>query len=234
MSTPKKTLCIIPAKGGSTRFPKKNIALLNGKPLLSYAIDSAKKSEIMTDIYVSTEDTDIKEVAEQYGVRVPYLRPNELAKDPAGIVDVCLHMLEHLDKEGKVYETLIILLPTSPLRTPKDIIDAYELYKKNNAKFLMSVSEYDHTPFAALKKESNNIIKPYFPEYVTLQSQRHPNAYRANGAIIIVDIELFKKKKSYYVHPLTAYIMPSERSVDIDQEFDLKFCEFLLQNKNIR
>ncbi len=225
-------LCIIPAKGGSTRFPQKNIALLNGKPLLSYTIDCAQKSHLMTDIVVSTEDESVKNIAEKYGVTVPYLRPSKLARDPAGVVEVCLHMIDFLERKGKKYQTLIILLPTSPLRTELDITSAYELYKKSNAKFLMSVSEYSHSPFSALKKDSNNILHPYYPEYVRLQSQRHPKSFRANGAIHIVDVEEFKLTKSYYSNPLVAYTMPNERSIDIDHELDLKFCEFLIQSDN--
>lgn len=221
-------LCIIPAKGTSTRFKKKNIADLCGRPLISYSIEAAKKSGLFKNVYVSTENEEIKRISESLGAVVPYIRPYELSKDPAGVVDVCLHMIEFLEGEGKHFRTLFILYPTSPLRTESDIISAFEIFKASNTKVLMSVSEFEHTPFASLKVDDRGLLSPYFPEYIGLKSQEMPRAYRANGAIIILDIQEFKKQRKYYFFPVSAYIMPWERSIDVDNYSDLIVAQSIL------
>jgi N-acylneuraminate cytidylyltransferase/CMP-N,N'-diacetyllegionaminic acid synthase len=224
----RELLCIIPAKGASTRLKRKNIIDLCGKPLIYYTIEAARKSGLFKDIYVSTEDTEIKTIAEAFGAVVPYLRPEELSRDPAGVVDVCFHMIEYLEEKGEHYKTLCILLPTSPLRTESDILSALETYGASEAKVLMSVLEYEHPPFAALELDDKSFLSPCFPDYIELKSQETPKAYRSNGAITIIDIEEFKKQRRYYFYPMSAYIMPWERSVDVDNYSDLKLAEFLM------
>ncbi|WP_347272938.1 acylneuraminate cytidylyltransferase family protein [Candidatus Kuenenia sp.] len=222
-------LCIIPAKGTSNRLKRKNIAMLNGKPLIAYAIDAAKKTGIFKEIFVSTEDDEIKRIAEDYGAIVPYIRPEYLSKDPAGVVEVCLHMINYLEGIGKFYKTLFILLPTSPLRTDADIISALNNFATSDAKVLMSVSEYMHTPFAALKADDRGYLSPYFPKLINLKSQKMPKAYICNGAVTILDITEFKMQKNYHFYPMASYIMPWERSIDVDNEIDLKFAEFIMK-----
>ncbi|MEG6616505.1 acylneuraminate cytidylyltransferase family protein [Peptococcaceae bacterium 1198_IL3148] len=224
-----KVVCIIPGKGGSTRFPRKNVYPLLGKPLIAYTIEAAKESDLFNDIYVSTEDEEIKEVSQKYGASVPYLRPEYLSKDPAGVVDVCLHMLDYLGQQGKVYDTLIILLPTSPLRNKDDIKNAYEKFLSSKENFLMSVCEFEHSPYRSMRLNEDGTLKPNYEQYIKLKSQELPKSYRVNGAITIVNIESFKKEKSYFTYPLQSYVMPVERSVDIDNISDLLYAEYLLK-----
>lgn len=224
----KELLFLIPAKGGSQRVKRKNIRYLGNKPLLAWTVESVKRCYVHGDIIVSTEDEEIAEVSKGLNVEIPFMRPGSLAKDPAGVVDVSLHALEALEKIGRFYKTLIILLPTSPFRQAKDIEDAYALYKKNGERFLMSISSYFHTPFAALKLD-NGSLSPFFPNYIGKKSQEMPEAYRANGAITILNVEEFKYRRSYYVQPLIGYEMPWERSIDIDTEDDWKIAEIILK-----
>lgn len=221
------TLILIPAKAASTRVKRKNMQLLGGKPLLQWAIDAAIHSGVDADMLVSTEDEEIEDYVNSVGVEV-LVRPRTLAVDPAGVVDVSLHALDVLAKKGRSYNTLIILLPTCPLRTAENVRDAYLLFKSKKFKFLMSVSEYEHTPFAAMKLESNGTLAPYFPEYIGRKSQQMPRAYRANGAIHILDVASFQKEKSYYAQPLLSFPMPMVNSVDIDTIEDLHYAEYLL------
>jgi CMP-N,N'-diacetyllegionaminic acid synthase len=225
-------LCIIPAKGSSTRLKRKNIAMLCGKPMIAYSIEAARDAGIFDEIFVSTDDEEIKNISESLGAVVPYKRPEALSRDPAGVVDVCLHMIEYFEKNGKFYETLFILLPTSPLRTAEDIISALNVYRKSGVKVLMSVSEYAHPPFSALKLDNNGYLTPYFPDYINLKSQQMPKAYICNGAITILEVSEFKRKKNYYFYPMAAYIMPREKSVDIDNTIDLKFAQYLMSSCN--
>jgi CMP-N-acetylneuraminic acid synthetase len=224
-------LGLIPAKGGSTRLPRKNIARLGGKPLIAWSADAARASGLIDRLILSTEDAEVAEIARQHDIDVPFLRPEKLAKDPAGIVQVALHALAELRKAGQEYKTLVILLPTCPFRDAQDIKDAFALYERTQAQFLMSVSLYPHTPFAAMKLSEAGRLEPYFPEYIGKRSQEMPAAYRANGALHILDVAAFEQAKSYYAQPLIGYAMPWEKSVDIDTAEDWQEAEMLLARK---
>lgn len=222
-----RVLCLIPAKGGSTRLPRKNILPLGDKPLIAWTLKAARDSGIMQRIVVSTEDEEVAQIARQWGAEVPFSRPDDLARDPAGVVQVGLHCLQELRRQGEEYNVLIILLPTCPFRTAQDIRDAYELFQQKQGRFLMSVAEYPHTPFAALMLDEGH-LSPYFPQYSGKKSQEMPLAYRPNGAIHILDVPAFEQAKSYYAQPLLAFPMPAERSVDIDNAFDLAIARCML------
>ena len=227
------TLGLIPAKGCSSRFARKNIRYLGDKPLLAWAAEAARASGIIDRLILSTEDNEVADIAEDFGIEVPFLRPRELAIDPAGASDAALHAIEQLEAVGDYYNTLVILLPTCPLRTAEDIREAYELFLRKDRPFLMSVSEFSHTPLAALQQSADGTLDPYMPQYFGRQSQEMPPAYRPNGAIHVLDVEAFKRERSYLAEPLVGYVMPRERSIDIDTEEDLKAAELrLAQNIN--
>lgn len=231
----KRILGVIPAKGGSTRLPRKNILPLGGKPLIQWAAESARACGLIDRLILSTEDPEVAAVAEKLGLDVPFLRPPVLAKDPAGVVQVTLHAIASLREQGDEYDEVIILLPTSPFRSAQDIIDAYTLFQQTNAAFLMSVSEFSHTPFAAMTL-NENVLAPVFPELLGRKSQEMPVAYRPNGALHILNIAAFEREQSYFAQPLVGYVMPLERSVDIDTRFDMLLAETMLnfaQQRNL-
>ncbi|GFM38119.1 hypothetical protein DSM19430T_28030 [Desulfovibrio psychrotolerans] len=182
---------------------------------------------------VSSESKKVLDIAEEYGAEVPFVRPDHLARDPYGVSDVCLNVLEAYEQLGQTFDTLIILLPTSPFRTAEDIDAAYALFRENNANYLMSVSEYEHSPYSALRMASQfpHQAFPCFPE--TLGKKRHemPVPYRANGAICIVDVKAFKQSRSYYGTPLHVYAMPQSRSIDIDSALDFELAQWLLTKR---
>ncbi len=227
-----KVLTVIPAKIGSKRLPEKNIKKLAGKPLVCYTIESAIASGVCGEIMVSTDSDRIAETARRAGARVPFMRPGYLGKDPYGVVDVCLHVIKEYENRGSLFDTLIILLPTSPFRSAEDIRKSYRMFRETGAEFLMSVSEFSHNPFGALVEDqfNPNIMKPCFPHRIGKKRHELPVAYRANGAICIVDIDAFKKAGTYYGEPLFAYKMPWQRSIDIDDESDFLFAEFLIKS----
>ena len=228
-------LTVIPAKLGSTRLPRKNIALLAGKPLISYTIEAALSSGVCGEVMVSTESPEIAEISRKFGAEVPFLRPEHLGSDPYGVVDVCMHVLEEYEKRGYTFKTLIILLPTSPFRTDRDIAQANDIFINNKASFLMSVSEFDHNPFGALLYQNNSesIMVSCFPDFIGRKRHEIPVTFRANGAVCIVDIQAFKEQGTYYGDPLHTYLMPWERSIDIDNEIDLEFAEYLIKSGRI-
>ncbi len=226
-----KVLTVIPAKIGSTRLPEKNIRKLAGKPLINYTIETAIESDVCGEIMVSTDSEKVAEIARRAGANVPFMRPCHLGRDPYGVVDVCLHVLEEYEKRNNFFDTLVILLPTSPFRSAKDIKNSLRMFTETGAEFLMSVSEFEHNPFAALVEDqfNPNIMRPSFPAFVGKKRHELPDTYRANGAICIVSVSAFKKARTYYGEPLFAYKMPWHRSVDIDTENDFLFAEFLIE-----
>lgn len=218
-------LGLIPAKGGSTRLRRKNILPVGGKSLLEWTVDAALESGVLDRLVLSTEDDEIARLGRDAGADVPFMRPPELARDPAGVVDVALHALGELSELGEHYTTLVILLPTCPLRGADDIRAATRLFAEKQASFLMSVGPYDHTPFAALQLDKDGLLHPYFPEFTGRKGPEMPAAFRPNGAIHVLDVEAFRRERSYFAQPLVAYVMPAERSVDIDSAMDLAVAE---------
>jgi CMP-N-acetylneuraminic acid synthetase len=218
-------LGLIPAKRCSTRLPEKNIRVLAGKPLLGWTVDAAKASGVMDRLVVSTEDEYVAKVARDCGAEVPFMRPAELARDPAGVVQVALHALQAMRELGAEFKTLIILLPTSPFRNGDDIRDALKLFRDKKGKFLMSVGPYPHPPFAAMDLREDGLLQPFFPQYITKKSQEMPKAWRANGALHILDVATFEREKSYYAQPLIGFPMTREKSADIDSAEDWSDAE---------
>ncbi|WP_420349341.1 cytidylyltransferase domain-containing protein [Pelagibius sp.] len=229
--TANATLGLIPAKGGSTRLAMKNVRLLGGKPLIAWAAEAARASGVIDHLILSTEDSTVAATARDLGIEVPFMRPPELARDPAGVVEVALHALDVLEDAGRSYDTLIIMLPTCPFRTGADIRGAYDLFVERDRPFLMSVAEYTHTPFAALRMTEESGLEPVFPEYLDRRSQTMPKAFRPNGAVHVLDVRRFRAAQNYFADPLVGYVMPRDRSIDIDTDSDLREAAFLLHEQ---
>ena len=223
-----RVLGLIPAKGASTRLPRKNLRLLGGRPLLDWTIAAARDAGLCDRVVVSTEDAEVAALARTAGAEVPFERPGALAVDPAGVVQVALHALETLATAGDRFDLICIMLPTCPFRTAADLKDAFEHFRARPEPNLMSVSPFDHTPFNAVGIGDDGLLFPHFPERFGRKSQEQPAAYRPNGAIHILDVPWFRQSRSYLAPPVIAYVMPRERSIDIDSEEDLREAESLL------
>lgn len=233
-----KILALVPAKAASKRIPRKNLRRLGGKSLLSWTVQVAVAAKIFDKIVVSTEDMEVAEEAQSLGAEVPFIRPEKLSVDPAGVVEVSLHALNELETQGYCFQTLVILLPSSPFRSVFDIHTSLKCYSKIEADFLMSVTKFEHSPFSALKLDRKGILTPLHPEWIEqLGAKERPEVMpyfvKCNGAITIADVEQFKREKRYYVQPLAAYEMPWTRGLDIDTEQDIALGEFLLEKSLI-
>lgn len=231
---PERLLALIPAKAASKRLPRKNALLFDGESLVARTIRCAREASVFDDIVVTTEDAQIAHQAREAGASVPFMRPRELSVDPAGVVDVTLHAIAELEARGQTFDVVVILLPTSPFRTPDDIRNALELFRSRGVDNLMSVSSYEHQPLSALKIEGG-LLTPLLPDWINRTGAgadgQTPQVVRANGAITICRISRLRQEKNYYAYPLAAYEMPFERSVDIDTEADLNLAEYLLQKQ---
>ena len=226
-----KNLAIIPARSGSKGLPDKNIKLLNGKPLLYYSIEAAIQSGCFDTVMVSTDSTHYAEIAKDLGAEVPFLRSSETSSDRASSWDMVLEVLNGYEKLGKIFDTFCLLQPTSPMREANDIFEAYEVMKNKKAFAVVSMTELEHPLSWCGMLGENNSLDGFLKESGNIQRQAQNKYYRPNGAIYIASIPEFWKRQFLFREGSFAYIMPKERSVDIDTEFDFRFAEFAMSNK---
>lgn len=222
-----KSIAIIPARSGSKGLPDKNIKELLGKPLIAYSIEAALESKMFDIVMVSTESEKYAEISRQYGAEVPFLRSQVTSCDNSSSWDVVCEVLEKYKERGKEFDTVTLLQPTSPLRTAQDIVRSFELKEKKKANSVVSVCEMDHSPLWSNTLPDSLSMKGFEKVFDTPRQQL-PTFYRINGAIYLVDIEMLYQVCNIYDNNCFAYIMPRERSVDIDTEFDFRISEFLL------
>lgn len=226
-------LAIIPARGGSKGIPKKNIKLLAGKPLITYSIEAAIESEYINEVVVSTDDEEITQISKKCGAEV-IKRPSELAQDDSPTIDAIIHVLNTPENEGYSVDIVVLLQPTSPLRTHEDIDNAINLFAKNMNKCdsLVSVCEVDHSPYWSLKVEGDYLKPNFGEEYFKMRRQDLPKLYMPNGSIFISKKESLLNSKSFYNGNTIPYLMKTEESVDIDTIMDFKLAELILEDKN--
>lgn len=218
----KKVLGIITARGGSKGLPDKNILNLAGKPLVSWTIEASIKSKLISTTLVTSDDERILKIARSYKDVIALRRPVELAEDDTPSEPVVEHtLLEMISREEKL-DTFALLQPTSPLRDYTDIDSALMLYFNKNAQSLISVNEVDNKILKAFYEEDGFARTISRPEYPFMPRQNLPTTYVSNGAIYIVDSDLFLKYKKFYYEHTVLYKMSNDRSLDIDTEKDLK------------
>ena len=229
-----RILAIIPARGGSKGVVRKNIRELGGKPLIAHTIETAKGCALLTDVIVSTDDWDIAAVSEEHGADIPFLRPASLATDTAKSVDVCLHALDYLGDTGKDYDYLVLLQPTSPLRSLRSLNESIELLLRfTQAPSLITVTPVGnmHPNYMYCRSEAGgDRFEPLMAEQESgLRRQEFRDYYYRNGAIYITKVEFVRSIGKLYDATSLAYVMPEEESINIDSEFDLFLAEQILQ-----
>ena len=228
----KKLWAIIPARSGSKRLKNKNIYNFCGHPLLSWTIKTAKKSSFIDDVFVSTDDENLANIAHKYGANTPFIRPKYLSGDKVNTVDVINHAIKNLSIGNSDF--IILLQPTSPLRNSIDINKSIEILTENRyLNNVVSVSEIDHPIEWSNTLPSNKSLKNFIKkENLGKRSQDFPKRYIINGAIYIIRVEDFINKQSFILEENSyAYVMPKSRSIDIDDINDLKLAEFLFKNQ---
>lgn len=218
----KTFLAVIPARGGSKRLPRKNVLELAGKPLIAWTIEAAKNSKYIDHFIVSTDDQEISNVSKKYGAEV-LTRPGELATDTASSVDVVLHAIE---VQNQSYDYVILLQPTSPLRTAQHIDEAIELLFEKNANAVISVCETDHSPlWANILPDDGNMDDFIRGEVKGKRSQDLPTYYRLNGSIYIVSTVFLKKQLTMFINKSCySYVMEQIFSIDVDNILDYEIA----------
>ncbi len=225
----RKILAIIPARSGSKGLPKKNIKELCGKPLIAWTIEEAIKSKYIDEIMVSTDTNEIAKIGLEFGAKIPFIRPPKLASDTAKAIEYILHTINYYDNH---YEIIILLQPTSPLRSVIDIDAAISMLVKDKIRAVVSVCELEH-PLAWTGTLPKNLSMQHFTkeEDENTNRQELEKYYRYNGAIYIAEIEYIIKENGFIGDETYAYKMTQENSIDIDTLIDFMLAEVILKER---
>lgn len=223
-----KILGLIPARGGSKGIPRKNVLDLAGKPLIGWSIEVASASKYLDAVVVSTDDLEIAKVALDFGAEVPFLRPPEFSSDTASGVSVILHALSEL----RGYDMVVLLQPTSPLRSVHDIDGCIEAIRNSNASTVVSVCEASTHPAWTYEIDNAGRLKSFYEVERACRRQDLPKAYALNGAVYAATVRRLCETSRLVDQDTISYIMPPERSVDIDTMIDFRMAELLLRDRN--
>jgi CMP-N,N'-diacetyllegionaminic acid synthase len=225
----KTVLAIIPARGGSKGIPRKNIRDIGGKPLIAWTIEEAKKSRYIDRLILSSDDDEIIEVAKAWGCEVPFKRPIELAQDDTPGIAPVLHALEILP----IYDYVTLLQPTSPLRQADDIDGCLEKCLAADANACVSVTEVTENPYWMYTIEEDGAMRQLIQTNdLFYRRQDLPQVYKLNGAVYVAKYEWLLQSQSFLSKDTLAYVMPWERSIDIDTNLDLVSLNFFIEQKN--
>lgn len=227
-----RVLGLVPARGGSKGIPRKNLAPVGGRPLISWTLEEAIASGVFDRLVVSTDSPEIAETAKLWGGEVPFLRPEALARDETAGIEPVLHALEALREGGYLPDRVMLLQPTSPLRTRDDIRAALELAESKEAPSVVSVCPAVPPPEWVRRVTPEGILQDYFPSlHAAPTRQTLGAAYALNGALYLTRTEVLIQERSFYGNPTYALIMPRERSVDIDTPWDLALADMIIRNR---
>lgn len=222
-----KNIAIIPARSGSKGLIDKNIKLLNGLPLIAYSIIAAQKANLFDEIFVSTDSLEYADIARKFGANTRFLRDEKLSNSTASSWNVIRDVLTKFEGIGKKFDTVALLQPTSPLRTEQDIINSYELLNSENASSIIGICEAEHSPLWMNTLPIDFSMDKFITEELAKPRQQLETYYRINGAIYITKTAVIMKGDNIYQNSF-AYIMPKERSIDIDTKYDFDVAEYLM------
>lgn len=225
----KSILAIVPARGGSKGIPRKNIRMLAGKPLIAWTIEEAKKSKYIDRLILSSEDKEIIKVAKDWGCEIPFIRPAELAKDETPGIEPVIHAINALEEK---YDYVVLLQPTSPLRQVNDIDGCIKTCFDSQASSCVSVTEVNQHPYLMYTTDNEGILcKLIAKQEKIFRRQDLPAVYILNGAVYIADTTWLQQNRTFLKQKTKAYVMPKERSQDIDEVIDLKIAAQYLKER---
>jgi CMP-N,N'-diacetyllegionaminic acid synthase len=227
-------VAVIPARGGSKGIPRKNLVQLNGRPLIAHTIEAALGSLCVDRVLVSTDDSEIAELAKVLGAESPFLRPAALADDTAPMLGVLQHTLDWLQEQGESVEALVLLQPTSPLRTNHHISECVSLFRSTSASSVVSIVEVPHqfNPVSVMRLSAKGFLESFLDNHVvTTRRQDKPMVYARNGpAVLVCHPDTLRAGVLYGAHCLP-YLMSEADSLDIDTPRDLVLAELAFQTR---
>ncbi len=217
-------LAIIPARGGSRGVPRKNVRLMAGKPLIAWTVAAAMDVAAIDHVIVSTDDAEIAEAAQAAGADVPFMRPDHLSADDTPGIAPVLHAIDMLPG----FDEVLLLQPTSPLRSAMQIGEAIALARTNGAPALVSVTEPDSHPAWMMRMDAAGGLTPWQQTPVATRRQELPPVFALNGAIYWAKVDWLRENRSFLGVGTIGYMMDAESSVDIDTPLDWRIAEMLL------
>lgn len=226
-------LAVIPARGGSKSVPRKNIKVLAGKPMIAWTVEAARARAAAGRTVVTTDSAEIADVAKRFGAEVPFLRPAELAADDTPGMAPILHAIRWLaDHEGYRPEYVVVLQPTSPLRTAADIDGAVGLALERRADAVVSVTDAPRHPLWFKRLDEQGRLADYNPDQaIPAVRQELPEAYALNGAVYLARREVLLERQTWYTDETYGYVMPRERSLDVDDPWDFYLAELIMRDR---
>ena len=228
-----EVLAIIPARGGSKGIPRKNVRDFAGAPLIAYSIVAALRSQGVTRVIVSTDDEEIAKISRQWGAEVPFMRPDELARDDSPVIDVMVHAIRWFKKgEGQCLDYMMLLQPTAPFRTAEDINRAISMAVERNAIAVISLCAVSQHPFLCKRILDDGTMENFIESTIPyLRRQSLPPLYALNGAIYLNRCDSLLRDRTFWPPGSLAYIMPPERSIDIDTPWDYHVADLILKDQ---
>jgi len=224
---------IVPARGGSKGIPGKNLKPVAGKPLIAWTIETALAATMLDRVIVSTDSPEIADLARRYGAETPFMRPAELAQDDTSGVAPVLHAVHWLaENEGYHADLIMVLQPTSPLRIPADIDRAIELACEKKADAVVSVAPVEAHPYWMKQRDRDGRITDFMnPDQPIERRQDLPELYALNGAIYLVRRDVLMEQETFYTDNTFSLVMPVERSLDVDNPWDLYLADLILKDR---
>jgi N-acylneuraminate cytidylyltransferase len=226
MTSESRVACLIPARGSSRRFPRKNLAPLRGRPLLAWTVDTVRASGLFPDVWVSTDDEEIAAIARRHGA-VVHDRPPALASDTATLAHVAIDFLDWMAARGTPADVICIILPTAVLLRSEDLRGGWDLFRTRDAEFAIAVTTYLESPFWALE-EVDGYLRLFFGDEYARASQKLPRVEVDAGYFYFVRAEALRRERRLYGPRLVGYRIPRERAIDIDEPGHLIVAEALL------
>jgi CMP-N,N'-diacetyllegionaminic acid synthase len=219
---------LIPARGGSKGLPRKNIRSFAGKPLIAHTIQAALAAQHLHRVVVTTDSEEIAQIARQWGADVPFLRPAELAQDNSQAVDAYIDALARLREAGEKMDDVCILQPTSPLRLSSDIDASIALFYAEKADAVISICLAPHPATWFRTLDARGVVRPLFKQEKHFENRQQEEVhYIPNGAMFVLRSDFLRERKGYYSERTFGYLMPEERSIDIDDLADMQMAEIL-------
>lgn len=226
-----KNLCIIPARGGSKRIPRKNIKPFMGKPIIAYSIEAALKSSLFDEVMVSTDDEEFAEVARQYGASVPFMRSAETANDYATTVDVLLEVIREYEKQNKTFDFLCCLYSTAPFVTSEKLQSAYHDMIEGGYDSTYTIVEYSY-PIQRSLRIKDCKVSMMWPEYAKSRSQDLEKSYHDAGQFYFTDINKMKERQALKGDNTLGFVLSELDVQDLDTMTDWKLAEMKFKIRN--
>lgn len=224
-----RKLAIIPARGGSKRIPKKNIKSFLGKPIIAYSIEAALKSGLFDTVMVSTDNSEIAEVAKEYGAEVPFLRSAENADDFATTADVILEVVQEYEANGEIFEFACCIYPTAPLLSVETLKDGWDLLREKHYATVFPVAPFGYPIRRSLRLEDDNRAVMNWPEHINTRSQDLEQAYHDAGQFYWLSLGKFTKQQKLFTDNTGVIVLDEMQVQDIDNEVDWKIAELKMQ-----